>query len=121
MAKAERFAAQTDQALPQAYETIVHNSCYAMFHAARAALLALEGAASTNHGRVVGAFKQAMRQRRIKGGREHAAALAGAAELRMQADYSHEDLTEAGRSLRAQVRPFLEFCRMLVDTAVGGG
>jgi uncharacterized protein len=118
--KAERFAAQADQALPQAYETIVHNSYYAMFHAARAALLALESSASTNHGQVVKAFNQAMRRRRIKGGREHAAAYAGAAELRMKADYSHEDLTEAGRSLRGQVRPFLEFCRTLVDTAGGG-
>jgi uncharacterized protein len=41
--KAERFAAQAAQAAPQAYETIVHNSYYAMFHAARAALLAVEG------------------------------------------------------------------------------
>jgi uncharacterized protein len=121
MDKAERFAEQAEQALPQAYETITHNSYYAMFHAARAALLALEGSASTNHGQVVKAFKRAMTRRRIKGGREHAAALADAAELRIKADYSHEDLTEAGRSLRAQVRPFLECCRKLVDTAVGGG
>jgi hypothetical protein len=39
----------------------------------------------------------------------------------MKADYRHEDLTEAGRSLRDQVRPFLEFCRKLVDRAAGGG
>jgi uncharacterized protein len=120
MDKAERFAELSHETPDDRFEGVVHGAYYAMFHAARAALLALEGSASTNHGQVVKAFKQAMRRRRIKGGREHAAALAGAAELRMKADYGHEDLTEAGRSLRGQVRPFLEFCRRLVDTAAGG-
>lgn len=121
MGKAERFAEQAEQALLQAYETIVHNSCYAMFHAARAALLAIEGSASTNHGQVVKTFKETLRRRRIKGGREHAAALEGAFELRMKADYGNEDLTEAGGRLRDQVRPFLGFCQKLVDTAGPGG
>lgn len=119
MDKAERFAEQAGQALPQAYETIVHNSYYAMFHAARAALLAVEGAASTNHGRVVEAFKSVRRQR-IRGGREHAAALEAAAKLRMKADYGNEDLTEAGRRLRDQVGPFLSFSRKRVDSAAPG-
>jgi uncharacterized protein (UPF0332 family) len=113
--------ARGDETPDDRFEGVVHGAYYAMFHAARAALLALEGSASTNHGRVVETFEQAMRRRRIKEGREHAAVLAGAAELRIKADYSHEDLTDAGRSLRAQVRPFLEFCRKLVDTAAGGG
>jgi hypothetical protein len=39
----------------------------------------------------------------------------------MKADYGNEDLTEAGRSLRGQMTPLLEFCRELVDTAAGGG
>ena len=108
MEKAERFAELSHETPDDRFEGVIHGAYYAMFHAARAALLALESSASTNHGQVVKAFKQAMRRRRIKGGREHAAALAGAAELRMKADYSHEDLTEAGRSLRGQVRPFLE-------------
>jgi hypothetical protein len=38
----------------------------------------------------------------------------------MKADYRYEDLTAAGRSLRAQVGPFLELCRKLVDRAAGG-
>lgn len=63
----------------------------------------------------------ALGDRVVRGRGEHTAALAGAAELRMKADYSQEDLTEAGRSLRAQVAPVLEFCRKLVDTAAGGG
>jgi uncharacterized protein len=56
LAKAERYADQAAQALPQAHETVVHNSYCTMFHAARAALLAVEGSASTNHGRVVETF-----------------------------------------------------------------
>ena len=120
MSKAERFAEQAEQALPQAYETIVHNSYYAMFHAARAALLAVEGSASTNHGRVVETFKEMMRRRRIKGGRDYAVALEGAAKLRMKADYGNEDLTEAGRRLRDQIESFLGFCGKLVDAAAPG-
>lgn len=121
MGKAERFAEQAEQALPQAYETIVRNSYYAMFHAARAAPLAVEGSASTNRGQVVRMFKETLRRRRIKGGGEQAAALEGAFELRMKADYGNEDLTEAGPRLRDPVRPFLGFCQKLVDTAAPGG
>jgi uncharacterized protein (UPF0332 family)/predicted nucleotidyltransferase len=119
--KAERFAELSHETPDDRFEGVVHGAYYAMFHGARAALLALEGSASTNHGRVVANFKRVMGRRRIKEGREHAATLADAAELRIKADYSHEDLTEAGRSLRGQMRPFLEFCRRLVDTAAGGG
>jgi predicted nucleotidyltransferase/uncharacterized protein (UPF0332 family) len=117
LGKAERFAAQADQAVPQAYETIVHNSYYAMFHAARAALLAVEGLASTNHGRVVETFKQMVKRRRSKPGRAHATTLESAFQLRMKADYGDEDLTEAGRQLRLQVGPFLGFCRKLAGSA----
>jgi predicted nucleotidyltransferase/uncharacterized protein (UPF0332 family) len=119
--KAERFAAQAAQAVPQAYETIVHNSYYAMFHAARAALLAVQGSASTNHGRLVETFARMVRRRRLKGGAERAAALESAAELRMKADYGNEDLTEAGRQLREQAGGFLDVCRGLVDKAERGG
>jgi uncharacterized protein (UPF0332 family)/predicted nucleotidyltransferase len=120
LSKADRFAAQAAQAAPQAYETIVHNSYYAMFHAARAALLAVEGSASTNHGRVVETFGRMVKRRRMTG-RGHAAALKSAAKLRMTADYGDEDLTEAGRELRAQLGPYLEFCRKLVDSAAEDG
>jgi hypothetical protein len=51
--KAERFATQAAETAPHSYETIVHNSYYAMFHAARAALLAVESSAGTNYGQVV--------------------------------------------------------------------
>jgi uncharacterized protein len=115
--KAERFAAQAVQAAPQAYETIVHNSYYAMFHAARAALLAIEGSASTNHGRVVETFEKTIRMHRMRGGRGHAAALQTASKLRVKADYSYDDLTEAGRRLRDRVGPSIDFCLGLVDRA----
>lgn len=121
MDKAERFAELSHETPDDRFEGVVIGAYYAMFHAARAALLALEGSASTNHGQVVKAFKRAVRRHPINGGREHAAALADAAKLRTKADYSAEDLTEAGRRLRAQVRPFLEFCRKLVDSAAGSG
>jgi uncharacterized protein (UPF0332 family) len=88
-----------------------------MFHAARAALLAVDGSASTNHGRLVETFNRMVRRRRLAGGRDHAVALETAFELRMKADCGSEDLTEAGRQLRDQVAPFLEFCRKPVDAA----
>lgn len=119
LAKAERFAAQADQALPQAYETVVHNSYYAMFHAARAALLVVEGSASTNHGRVVDTFQETVRRRRMKAAGNHAANLKVAFKLRMKADYGSDDLTEAAGQLREQVGPFLAFSRELVDQATG--
>ena len=120
LAKAERFAAQAEQAVPEAYETIVHNSYYGMFHAARAALLAVEGTASTNHGRVVDAFARMVKRGRFgASARGCATILNGAYELSAQADYGSEDLTKAGRRLRERVAPFLALCRSMVDLATG--
>jgi uncharacterized protein len=115
LAKAERYAEQAAQVAPQAYETVVHNSYYAMFHAARAALLAVDGNASTNHGRVVGAFEDMVRRRRLgRTARGLAQTLADANKLRVEADYGSEDLTEAGRQLRERVPPFLHLYRRLI-------
>jgi uncharacterized protein len=115
MAKAERYAEQAAQALPQAYETVVHNSYYAMFHAARAALLAVDGNASTNHGRVIGAFRDLVRRRRPGwAARGLARTLANAYKLRIEADYGSKDLTRAGRRLRERVPRFLDLCRDLI-------
>jgi uncharacterized protein (UPF0332 family) len=121
LAKAERFADLSGETPDDRFEGVIHGAYYAMFHAARAALLAVEGSASTNHGRVVETFKQTTRRRRLQGGRDHAAALANAFELRMEADYGDEDLTEAGRQLRAGLPRFLDFCRTLVDRAEAKG
>ena len=116
--KAERFAGQAAQALPTAYETVVHNSYYAMFHAARAALLAVEGTASTNHGRVVEAFARMVRKRRLgKEAVDLTGVLKKAYQLRADADYGTVDLTEKGRQLRERVPPFLALCRAQVEAA----
>jgi len=120
LAKAERFAVQAEQALPQAYETVVHNSYYAMFHAARAALLAVESTASTNHGRVVETFARMVKREELGPVPTSCArSLKHAQKLRAQADYSNKDLTRAGRGLRARVGPFLALCRGLVEQAAG--
>ena len=119
LAKAERYADQAAQATPQAYESVVHNSYYAMFHAARTVLLAVEGSASTNHGRVLEAFKRFAKRQRSKAMREQATTLEAGYELRIEADYSSKDLTEMGRQLREQVRPFLDSCRDRVDRPAG--
>ena len=120
LAKAERFAGQAEQALPEAYETVVHNSYYAMFHAARAALLAVEGSASTNHGRVVDAFARMVKRGKLGAvAKSCARTLSEAHELRAQADYGNEDLTSVARQLREQIAPFLAFCGSMVDQASG--
>ena len=115
LGKAERFAGQAEQAIPEAYETVVHNSYYAMLHAARAALLAVQGTASTNHGRVVTSFARMVERKKLG---TQAASLARiftkAHKLRATADYSNEDLTKEGQTLRAQMRPFVVLCAGLV-------
>jgi uncharacterized protein (UPF0332 family) len=119
LAKAERFAELALETPDERFEGVIHGSYYAMFHAARAALLAAEGTASTNHGRVVKAFA-----RMVKRGKpgtaaaDCAAILEQASKLRAQADYGKEDLTEAGRRLREQVAPFLTFCRSMLQQAI---
>ena len=120
LSKAERFAELASETLDDRFEGVVHGSYYAMFHAARAALLVLEGSASTNHGRVVDTFAQAVRRRQLEPpAADCATALSEAFELRIEADYGNKDLTEAGRRLRERVAPFLTLARSLVDRPPG--
>jgi uncharacterized protein (UPF0332 family)/predicted nucleotidyltransferase len=122
MAKAERYAEQAAQAVPEAYETVVHNSYYAMFHAVRAALLAVEGSASTNHGRVVETFARMIKQKRLgKIAQGLGRTLSRAYKLRAEADYGSKDLTRSGRRLRQRIAPFLDFVRELVEQHPGQG
>ncbi len=121
LAKAERYAELAAETLDQRFEGVIHGAYYAMFHAARAALLAVEGSAGTNHGRVVETFVRMARRRRGKALREHATTLEAACRLRIEADYGSEDLTEVGRQLRGQVAPFLNCCRRIVDQQAGKG
>ena len=120
LSKAERFAELAFGTSDDRFEGVVHGSYYAMVHAARAVLLVLEGNASTNHGRVVKAFGQMAKRRRLGPmAMDLAKTLGEAHELRGEADYGNEDLTEAGRQLRAQVAPFLGWARGLVEQAAG--
>jgi uncharacterized protein (UPF0332 family) len=120
LSKAERFAELAAETPDRRFEGVVHGSYYAMFHAARAALLVLEGTASTSHGRVVETFAQTAQRRRLgQVATDCAMALAKAYALRAKADYGNEDLTEAGRELRAQVAPFLALARDLVERPPG--
>ena len=116
LAKAERFAELAVETPDDRFEGGIHGSYYAMFHAARAALLAVEGTASTSHGRVVEAFARMVKRDKFGAtARGLATTLNEAYELRAQADYGSEDLTRAGRHLRERVAPFLAFCRSMID------
>jgi uncharacterized protein (UPF0332 family)/predicted nucleotidyltransferase len=118
LGKAERLAELSAGTVDDRFEGVIHGAYYAMFHAARAALLAVEGTASTNHGRVVETFGRMVRKRRLgKAAADLAQTLKDAYELRAKADYDSIDLTEAGRQLRERVAPFLAFCRARVEAA----
>jgi uncharacterized protein len=115
LAKAERFAKLAVETPDERFEGVVHGSYYAMFHAARAALLAAEGTASSKHGRVVKAFARMVKRGKLGTvASDCAATLEQAYEYRAQADYGSEDLSEVGRQLRERVAPFLSFCRSMV-------
>lgn len=119
--KAERFAGQAEQAIPEAYETVVHNSYYAMLHAARAALLAVQGTASTNHDRVVASLARMVEREKLGAqAADLARIFTEAHDLRAAADYSNVDLTKEGQALRAQMRPFLALCAGLVEQRTRG-
>jgi uncharacterized protein (UPF0332 family)/predicted nucleotidyltransferase len=116
LAKADRFAELAAGTLDDRFEGVIHGSYYAMFHAARAALLAIEGSATTKHGRVGEVFAEMVQRRSLAApAPDFAATLKKAYELRNEGDYGNQDLTEEGRWLRAQVAPFLTFCRSLVE------
>lgn len=114
--KAERFAELSEQTPDDRFEGVIHGAYYAMFHAARAALLAVQGTASTNHGRAVATFARMVERRKLgPEASDLAETLTQAHKLRADADYSNKDLTRQGQALRAQMRPFLALCAGLVE------
>jgi uncharacterized protein (UPF0332 family)/predicted nucleotidyltransferase len=114
--KAGRFAELSEQTPDGSFEGVIYGAYYAMFHAARAALLAVQGTASTNHGRVVATFARMVERRKLgQEASDLAETLTQAHELRADADYSNKDLTEQGKALRTQMRPFLALCTRLVE------
>jgi uncharacterized protein (UPF0332 family) len=111
LAKAERFAELSEQAADDRLETVIHGAYFPMFHAARAALLAIEGRASIDHAGVGASFAQMAARHSLRIPRSM---LAKARDLHALAHHRTEDLTAQGRVLRAQVRPFLALCAGLV-------
>jgi uncharacterized protein (UPF0332 family)/predicted nucleotidyltransferase len=120
--KAERFAELSEQTSDARFEGVIHGAYYAMFHAARAALLAAQGRASTSHGRAVAAFARMVERRKLgQEASDLAQALSDAYKLRADADYRSVDLTKQGKALRAQMRPFLALCTKLVEERARAG
>jgi uncharacterized protein (UPF0332 family) len=112
LGKAERFAELSEQAPDDGFESVIHGAYFAMFHAARAALLAVQGAASTKHGQVAASFARMSAKQDL---REPASVLAKARDLHARAHHGTRDLTGQGQALRAQMRPFLALCARLVE------
>jgi uncharacterized protein (UPF0332 family) len=110
--KAERFAQWSEQTPDDHFESVIHGAYFAMFHAARAALLAVQGTASTKHGRVAASFAQLSAAQDTAA---QASVLAKARDLHANAHHGTEDLTQEGQALRAQMRPFLALCAGLVE------
>jgi uncharacterized protein (UPF0332 family) len=121
LGKAERFAELSEETPDGRFEGVIHGAYYAMFHAARAALLAVQGRASTNHGQVVATFARMVQRRKLgQEATDLAVTLSEAYKLRAEADYrTAVDLTGQGKALRAQVRPFLALCARLVEERAG--
>lgn len=111
LAKAERFAEMSEQAAANGFESVIDGAYFAMFHAARAALLAAQGRASTKHGSVATALAQMGAEQDLG---TQASVLAKARDLHAKAHHGTRDLTEQGQALRAQMRPFLALCAGLV-------
>ena len=112
LAKAEQFAEMSEQAADNGFESVIHGACFAMLHAARAALLAAQGTASTKHGSVATAFARIGAEQDLGA---QTSVLAKARDLHVKAHHGTEDLTEQGTALRAQMRPFPALCAGLVE------
>jgi uncharacterized protein (UPF0332 family) len=123
--QAERLAQQAAELAPASFEAVIHLSYYAMFHAARAALLATEGSATTRHGRLPKAFAVMVRRTGREGGRRHAEAFQEAYDLRITSDYGfgERELSREAAELVAEVEGFVAFCRAVLRErdSTGGG
>jgi uncharacterized protein (UPF0332 family) len=112
LGKAKRFAAMSEQAPDDGFESVIHGAYFAMFHAARAALLSVEGRAGTDHAGVGASFARMCARH---GARIPRGLLAIARDLHASAHHGTQDLTEQGQALRAQMRPFLALCIRFVE------
>ena len=116
LAKAARFETLARKSDSADYEVVIHTACYAMHHAARAALLAAKGSAPTKHGRIISSFKALAGQHAPDRGPRQAAALRTAYDLRLTSDYDEMagDLSQDAADLLRQMEEFVAFCREIV-------
>jgi len=116
MAVALRFAALARKNDPTDYEVVIHAAYYSMHHAARAALLAANGTAPTNHGRVAASFAALARRHAAARGQRYSRALGAAYDLRIISDYgrAQRDLTRDAAELVHQLSAFLNFCEEVI-------
>lgn len=110
--KARQFLTEAQKADPKESPlSIVHESYYAMFHAALAVLEQSMDQPPTRHGMVIGAFGRLVKDMGDEGKR-HGRAFNDAQELRLACDYAPGNVPtgEDARIIRENARAFLEFC-----------
>lgn len=117
LAIAERFAALARKNDPADFEVVIHAAYFSMHHAARAALIAAHGSASTNHGRVLASFAKLAAEHDAATGLANALALQAAYDLRIISDYGRagRELTGEAAELTRQMNEFLDFCRRIAS------
>jgi uncharacterized protein (UPF0332 family) len=112
LAKARLFLAEAGRADPAVSPlSIVHDSYYAMFHAALAVLSHHLNKPPVKHATVIGEFGRLARDWGEEA-RRHGRALNDAQELRLASDYAPEIVPTAEDAARArdEAREFLAFC-----------
>ncbi len=116
MAVALRFAALARKNDPIDYEVVIHTAYYSMHHAARAALLATNSTAPTNHGRVIASFATLARRHDAARGPLHSRTLRVAYDLRIMSDYgrAQRNLTSDAAELLHHLSGFLDFCQEFI-------
>lgn len=116
LAKARRLAEQAARIGAADYEMVIEASYYAMFHAARAVILATEGDASTNHGRVLKAFARVVQRLGLDRQRPTVETLQTAYDMRIEAIYRDgtRSLREDAQRLRHEMQRFVALCEEIV-------
>ena len=89
-----------------------------MHHAARAALLAANGTAPTNHGRVAASFARLARRHDPARGPLHSRTLRAAYDLRIVSDYgrAQRNLASDAIELLHHLSGFLDFCQECIGS-----
>lgn len=117
MILAHRHLAEAQAAKPEvAPSASVHCSYYAMFHAARAVLLHVNGTASTRHGSVLTAF-EARADMEGPDMLARARMLRKAYNARLETDYTEQLATSEGKAtVLAHATEFVTYCAIRLGT-----